>query len=269
MNTLQIIVRNIDETAQEILIAELGEIGFDAFEQAEHSLVACIPEANFDIDAFKNCIGEFEYSSNIVQPKNWNEEWEKNFEPVFIGDFCTIRADFHDLKVTTPYEIVITPKMSFGTGHHSTTQLVMMLMKKDKFEGKKVLDFGTGTGVLAIFAEMLGATDILGIDNDDWCVENGNENLERNNCKHTKIEKIVTNSLPVGPYDTILANINRHILLDFMEQMHEQTMSGGKIIMSGLLEDDFEIIQNAATGAGLKFIEKQSLNGWIAISYSK
>jgi ribosomal protein L11 methyltransferase len=232
-------------------------------------LLAYIDEAGYNEVELKNITGNNTYSLKTIPKQNWNAVWEENFQPVTVEDFCIIRADFHDLPITTPYEIIITPKMSFGTGHHATTQLMMIMMKDMDFAGKKVLDFGTGTGVLAILAEKLGAADILGIDNDEWSVENSEENVLRNNCKKITIELNKKDVLPEGTWDIILANINRHILLAYMKELYAKTMVGGIVLMSGLLVADKEIIVNAATTEGLKLFGYQELNGWITLSFYK
>lgn len=159
--------------------------------------------------------------------------------------------------------------MSFGTGHHATTQLMMLMMRDIEFNGKQVLDFGTGTGVLAILAEKLGAYYVLAIDNDEWSIENTNENLERNHC--TKVTALLENDghIPVLIQDVILANINRHILLQYMGELYSNTKKGGKVLMSGLLTTDREIITSAALAAGFNFTAYRELNNWIAMSFAK
>ena len=204
-----------------------------------------------------------------IPKQNWNAVWEENFQPVIINDFCTVRADFHDLEVTTPYEIIITPKMSFGTGHHATTQLMMLMMKDMDLGGKKVLDFGTGTGVLAILAEKLGAGSVLAIDNDEWSVENAGENIKKNNCRRITIELNTADLFPAGTWDVIAANINRHILLHYMHQLSRNTVHGGIVLMSGLLLADREVIGEAAKAEGLEVIGFQELNGWISLAFRK
>jgi ribosomal protein L11 methyltransferase len=255
----------------EVLIALLSEAGYDGFEESENALLAYIEQPKFHEDELGAIAQSMHiaFKTEIIPSQNWNAIWESNFPPVIVDDFCTIRADFHDIKVTTPYEIVITPKMSFGTGHHATTQLVMLLLKETDLRGKSVLDFGTGTGVLAILAEMLGATSTLAIDNDDWCVENAQENVARNNCKHITVQKGSLNDAEMARADVILANINRHILLEYMPALFEKLNVGGTIIMSGLLTTDKDIIIAAAETAGFKFGKIMERANWIAIKLSK
>ena len=209
------------------------------------------------------------YETETLNHQNWNALWESNFQPVVVDNICTIRAHFHDIEVSTPYEIVITPKMSFGTGHHATTQLVIMQMMGMDFKGKSVLDFGTGTGVLAIFAEMLGAEAILAIDNDEWSVENAIENAARNNCERIAVMKASMEDIPAGKNDIILANINRHILLQHMADMYERLADGGSIVMSGLLAADRDIIVEGAGSAGFRLVSEGSIDNWIALLFDK
>jgi ribosomal protein L11 methyltransferase len=254
----------------DVLMALLSDAGYEGFEEAGPELLAYIKEADFDADQLK-AIAEMQganYRVEIIPAQNWNALWESNFSPVIVADFCTIRAHFHDLKVTTPYEIIITPKMSFGTGHHATTQLMMTMMKDYPFAGKSVLDFGTGTGVLAILAEKLGAANILAIDNDQWSVDNALENIERNDCKKTEVSIGSLEDVHVQT-DVILANINRHILLQYMHELFDRLNAGGTLFMSGLLLEDEDIITHAATNESFHFLSKAVQNGWIALRFEK
>ncbi len=258
------------ETA-DILIALLSDAGFDGFEEAENELIAYIDQPEFRPDELETIArGQgIDYKTEIIAQQNWNALWESNFQPVIVDGFCTIRAHFHTIETTTPYEIVITPKMSFGTGHHATTQLMIMFMKDMDLSDKSVLDFGTGTGVLAILAEMLGANAINAIDNDKWSVENAIENIERNDRKHISVQEGSLEDIPAETYDVILANINRHILLQYMPSLYLRSKSNGMILMSGLLAEDKDIIMQAATGAGFHFIKIMELNNWIALLFNK
>ncbi len=269
MTNTKITFEDISEEQQDILIAQLSELGYEGFEQNDTELIAYIPEDRFTDRELAEVVGAQTYKRDIVAKQNWNEIWEKNFEPVIVEDFCTLRADFHDITITTKHEIIITPKMSFGTGHHATTQLVMLLMRDLEFKGRQVLDFGTGTGVLAILAEKLGAQYVLGIDNDDWSVENATENCERNNCTQITIVKVDSEELPAIQTDIILANINRHILLQYMPQLYKNLRQNGTLIMSGLLVEDREIITESASKNGFKFAEYKELNKWIALVFKK
>jgi len=255
----------------DILIAMLTGAGYEGFEETGKELLAYITEPEFDEDKLKpvaDASGR-DYSIEVIPSQNWNALWESNFQPVIVNDFCTIRAHFHELQVTTTYDIVITPKMSFGTGHHATTQLMIMMMKDLQLEGKRVLDFGTGTGVLAILAEKLGANNILAIDNDTWCIENATENAMRNNCNKITVQAGSLEDVTINEVDVILANINRHILLQYMQQLYRSTKNDGMVLMSGLLSDDKEMIVSAAVKEGFSFIKIAELNGWIALLFKK
>jgi ribosomal protein L11 methyltransferase len=207
------------------------------------------------------------YTTTTLEDQNWNTLWEQAFEPISIDDFCYIRANFHEPSaIPFAHEIVITPKMSFGTGHHATTQLVIQQMRALSFKNKSVLDFGTGTGILAILAEQLGATKILAIDNDQWSINNSIENVQRNQCKHIEVSDIDIEAIAVNTsFDIILANINRHILTTYMAQMAKLLHKGGQMIISGILEEDIPILQEAIAQNGLKNIQTSSQKNWMCL----
>lgn len=253
----------------EILIALLADIGFEGFEQTDKQVLAYIPQSVYDEEQIKAVTGRYDYDVEIVPAQNWNAQWESNFQPVVIDDFCTVRAHFHQMPVTTPYEIVITPKMSFGTGHHATTRLVMKLMKELDFRGKQVLDFGTGTGILAILAEKLGAAGVLAIDNDEWSVENSRENIEQNECKRVTVKQGSLEDNTAVKTEIIIANINRNVLLNYMPLLYRQLSAGGDIIMSGLLSDDRDTMLAAAKDVGFRFIKEIDETNWIALCFRK
>jgi ribosomal protein L11 methyltransferase len=271
MQYIKVTFLNTAKDISDILIALLADAGYEGFEEGDDVLYAFIPMPGFNKDELALLAAQYgvAYETEMIPAQNWNALWESNFQPVIVEDFCTIRAHFHDIKVATPYEIVITPKMSFGTGHHSTTQLMILMMRDIAFKGASVLDFGTGTGVLAILAEMLGADRITAIDNDIWSVENAVENTERNNCSHIEVLQGSIEDIHDDKEDIILANINRHILLQYMPRLYGRLDSGGQILMSGLLTDDREIIVEAATNAGLQFKQIKEQNNWIALLFEK
>ena len=255
----------------DILIALLSGIGYDGFEEEEGHLLAYIAQTAFSEDELAEVTTSrgITYTTELIAAQNWNARWESNFEPVVVDGFCTIRAHFHDMEIATPYDIMITPKMSFGTGHHATTQLMMQFMKDIDLKDKTVLDFGTGTGVLAILAEMLGAADILAIDNDEWSVINTLENIERNSCNKITV---MQGSLEIADDfqpGIILANINRHILLQYMPMLYAKLATQGTLLMSGLLTDDREIIMEAALEAGFKYNGLREQANWIALIMEK
>lgn len=263
---LEISFENLTEEQVSILVALLSPIGYDGFLETTTSLKAYIIKDRF-IEAELLEIAQAQglpFSIDEIKTENWNAKWEADFEPVLVDDFVCIRASFHSPAVHALYDILVTPKMSFGTGHHATTQLMVQLMKGLDFTNKQVFDFGTGTGVLAILAEKLGARKVLAIDNDPWSVENAAENTQANGCKN--IEILLTDKPPlVGSFDSILANINKSILLRFMAPLGLLLAKNGQLLISGLLEDDEEDIIRVAEANALKMIEKKSSQGWLAL----
>ena len=270
MNHLQIIIAAEDPTQQEILIALLTEAGFEGFEQREDALLAYIAEDGFDPVALDGVVRLFDlaYTTTIIGQRNWNEEWEKNFTPVQVDKFCAVRAHFHQPMTDVTHELVITPKMSFGTGHHATTYMMLQAMQFVDFTGKSVLDFGTGTGVLAVLAERLGAVNVLAIDNDDWSIENARENIAENHCFRVSVEKM-DRPPEDRQFDIILANINKHILLREMMAIGQQLKAGGVILMSGLLAQDFEDIENQALINNLSVSARTAKGSWICLKLEK
>jgi ribosomal protein L11 methyltransferase len=257
---------------REILIALLAEEGHEGFEETESALLSYIPEELFSRESLDNVLASFNLSYTItdIEKTNWNKEWESSFEPVVIPGFCTIRADFHKINEKTLHEIIITPKMSFGTGHHATTQIMIQMMRDINFVEKKVLDFGTGTGILAILAGQLGSKNVLAIDNDEWSYTNAIENVERNRVKGIKVKCATLDDILVREtFDVILANINRHILLQYMQALYQITCVGGKLLMSGLLVEDTEIIRSKAVRVGFEIKQLQENKNWIGILVSK
>jgi len=259
-----------DAQQRDLLTGLLSQIGYEGFEEEQDDLRAFIPASHFEEEPLQDLARSMDlaWKKTRVQEENWNAIWESSFEPVIIPGKVAVRADFHEPVKDVPYEIVITPKMSFGTGHHATTWLMMNIMTGFDFKGKTVLDFGTGTGILAILAEMLGAARVEAIDNDPWCIENAAENLNKNHC--TKTEVRLGSELPQGePFDLLLANINRNFLLEYGVKLVELVKSGGKLIISGLLKEDREQVENAyfpLIGAPLVRAER---NNWIALAFGK
>ncbi|HVS97685.1 MAG TPA: 50S ribosomal protein L11 methyltransferase [Puia sp.] len=253
--------------AQEVLIALLSHIGYEGFEQEETRLRAFVTETQFDEIALAGLMETqgLRYSIAHLGEKNWNEEWEKNYRPVVIEGFCAVRAHFHEPIGGVMHELVITPKMSFGTGHHATTFLMLKAMGPLPMQGRRVLDFGTGTGVLAILAEQLGAEHVLAVDCDDWSISNACENVGANGCTRIAVEKADTIAGLPGPFDVILANINKHVILRELRTMAQQLAKGGVILLSGLLRDDLEDIENQAAANNLSISERTTKENWIAL----
>lgn len=265
------------EPATEILIAELGFTGFESFVETEDGVIAYIQKEEHntsilnDIAILNNTDFNINYTIEEIAQVNWNEEWEKNFNPILIDNTVYIRAPFHDKIEGIPYEIIIEPKMSFGTGHHETTHMMvkhlLTLAKENKIQGKYVLDMGCGTGVLAILAEQLGATKLDAIDIDNWCYLNSLENIERNNAKNIHVFEGDASLLLNKKYDIIIANINRNILLNDMKTYLNVLNEDGILLLSGFYQDDIPIIDKEASKSGLKLHSIEEMNKWVALRY--
>lgn len=255
----------------EQLIALLSNQEFEGFEEAGQYLKAFIPETTFNESAFNTIRKLFPtlvYTKTIVANINWNLQWEQSFEPVLVSDFVAIRADFHQQVKHVRYEIIITPKMSFGTGHHPTTYLMVQQMQSLNFTGSSVLDFGTGTGILAILAEKLGAVKVLAIDNDEWSITNAKENTQKNGCNKISIEQ--HNVIPVvEKYDIILANINLNVITNSIMLIASVSNKGCKIILSGFLKENELIIKDAIKMVEFQYISTVQKGEWIAIMIMK
>lgn len=257
---------NPSKETRDILIALLSDQGFEGFEEGSTYLSAFIPELQWGEQAVTDLVGAYgvSWTTERIAQRNWNEEWEKNFEPVVVGAFCAVRAHFHQPVAGVQYEIIITPKMSFGTGHHATTYMMIAFMEKLDFTGQSVLDFGTGTGILAVLAEKKGASEIVAIDNDDWSVENAAENIAVNQATNIVLEK-ADRLEKFGVFNIILANINKHVLLANMGALQQHLTAGGVIVMSGLLEGDRADIEASAMSNKLKIVDEKQQQTWIAL----
>jgi ribosomal protein L11 methyltransferase len=267
---IEITFHQLTAEQTEIFVALLSDANYYGFEEDEQTLKAFIYKSEFDEAIIKNICDQFHvsFSKRIVQQKNWNEEWESNFQPVVVDDFVAIRADFHRPVAGVQHEIIITPKMSFGTGHHATTFLMIQQMRRFSFSGKKVLDFGTGTGILAIVAEKCGASSITAIDNDEWSIANAKENVKNNSCKNISI---IQSSAPVSSdtYDIILANINKLVIFEHLQSLIQLLSNEGVILLSGLLQQDKEQVMNEALKNDLIPINFAEKNNWICFSFHK
>ena len=250
---------------QEELIALFDYYHATGFEQTDEKLIAYFGEESFAKDDIEKILKGYSFELNEVEEKNWNEEWERNFQPVIVEDFVAVRAHFHQPITGVQHEIVITPKMSFGTGHHATTFMMMQQMKDLDFQNKMVFDFGTGTGILAILAEKLGASKITAIDVDDWSIENAKENFDRNNCN--KIGVSLSSNIPDQQFDIILANINRNVILDYIPVLVKSLRKNAVILFSGLLIADENDIRSACEKNGLLFVNRKERQGWISLLF--
>lgn len=262
------------EIGTEILIAELGFVGFESFVENEQGFTAYIQKGDWHADILKDIplleASEFDISFTIeeVAQTNWNAEWEKNFEPIQVDDLVSIRAPFHE-NPHLQYDIVIEPKMSFGTGHHETTHMMVQHLLELDLTGKKTLDMGSGTGILAIFAEMKGAQPIDAIDIDPWCYENSIENVARNNCKHISLYEGDASLLVGKHYEVIIANINRNILLNDMEVYANCLDAKGILLLSGFYKEDIPMIDEEVQKYGLQLERTINRNNWVALRYVK
>jgi ribosomal protein L11 methyltransferase len=260
------------ELGSEILVAELGELPFESFIESEFGVIAYIQKqfwtANILDDLFILTSPEFVISYQIeeIDQVNWNEEWEKNFEPIEVDGLCHVRAPFHE-KTDAKFDIIIEPKMSFGTGHHETTHMMIQHLLELNIEGKKTLDMGCGTAILAILAEMKGAKPIDAIDIDNWCYLNSIENAERNKCHEITVYEGDAALLEGKKYDLIIANINRNILLNDMQIYVDCLLPGGTLLLSGFYNEDIPFIDASCKEKGLNFDKKLERNNWVSLKY--
>ncbi|WP_439880440.1 50S ribosomal protein L11 methyltransferase [Pontibacter sp. MBLB2868] len=255
----------------DIFTAELGELGFDAFVETEDGFSAYIDEDKYSQEELEEVLNRYadlvqvEYATQKIERQNWNEEWEKNFEPLFIGGEVSVRASFHEKPAAAKYDIVINPKMSFGTGHHETTTLMIENQLTLDHHGKRVLDMGCGTGILAIMAGELGASEIVAVEIEDWTVENARENAALNNYDAIDVRLGGAETIEGDqPYDIILANINRNVLLDDMPAYKAVLKPEGWLLLSGFYTEDLPMIQERASELGLSYVSHRVKNNWVS-----
>ena len=262
------------EMGAEILMAELAEVGFDSFVDTPTGIKAYIPKDIWneqilqDIYLLSNPEFTISYQITEIEQVNWNEEWEKNFSPIVVEDLCTVRANFHPVP-NTCYDIVITPKMSFGTGHHETTYMMLQQLLPLSLEGTKVLDMGCGTGILAIMAALRGAPDITAIDIDPWCVENATENVQQNNCSFITIKEGDVSLIIGEQYNLILANINRNTLLSDIPAYTQALLPQGLLLVSGFYVEDLPAIKEKCQGVGLTYLSHIERNRWVSAKFER
>ena len=262
------------EMGAEILMAELAEVGFDSFVDTPTGIKAYIPKDSWneqilqDIYLLSNPEFTISYQITEIEQVNWNEEWEKNFSPIVVEDLCTVRANFHPVP-NTRYDIVITPKMSFGTGHHETTYMMLQQLLSLSLEGTKVLDMGCGTGILAIMAALRGARDITAIDIDPWCVENATENVQQNDCSFITIKEGDVSLIAGEQYNLILANINRNILLSDIPAYTQALLPQGLLLVSGFYVEDLPAIKEKCQEVGLTYLSHIERNRWVSAKFQR
>ena len=270
MNHISIQIENINTEQQEILIACLSDFGFDGFEEGTDFLKAFIPIDKYDRSMVTEWLHEFgvNFIEAEVVEENWNANWESQFQPITVYHpqsslpFCTVRADFHEKDPLSQLDILINPKMSFGTGHHATTYLMMEQMSIMEFNGKQVMDFGTGTGILAILAEKLGSEHIYAFDHDDWSINNAKENIAQNQCKRITLEKQSTYTRDSEQYDIVLANINLNIIQEHLTPIINAVKIGGEILFSGILPEDEDGLTIEIERQGGVIAKVNTRNNW-------
>lgn len=253
---------------KDIIVSELAELNFESFEDTDNGFKAYCQKEEFnksDIEEYLNDLEiNIDYSFNEIEDQNWNAAWESAFDPILVDDWCLIRAPFHESQ-DVEQELVIEPKMSFGTGHHQTTFMMVQWMKELQMNDMKVVDMGTGTAVLAVLAEKLGAESVLAIDNEEWAYHNAVENVELNNC--SKIEVLLGEGevIPSEKYELILANINRNALTVLFPQFKTLLTENGKLVVSGFLNSDLDYMKNLISESGLKLIDQKEKETWLSL----
>lgn len=282
MNSTEVtfVIEPYSENISDLLMAELGKIGYDGFAYTDNGFQAYIPAKDFNAQA----IGQLEilsfladkyritYTDREIAARDWNKVWEENFTPITVDHRISVRAGFHDPIPGIEYEIIIEPKMSFGTGHHSTTALMLatILDRVEQIKGKRVLDMGCGTGILSIMAAKAGAKEVVGIDIDEWAFQNAMENIKNNGIGEVTIR--IGDATLLGderPFDVILANINRNILLNDMHHYTSRLNAGGVLIMSGFYLQDLPLIREKAETLGLQYEDYKEDNNWVAATFYK
>jgi len=257
------------EPFSDLLMAELGALGFESFEQTPKGIKAYILASAFDDSLFDGLETaempgvSLSFSTQRMAQENWNQTWEENFEPIVVGSDCAVRAPFH-APINVTHDLVIMPKMSFGTGHHETTFMMLSLMLEDDFSGQSVLDMGSGTAVLAILAERLGADSVTAIDIDPWCFENAQENVALNDCTRVEVQQGDASVLGSQTYQCIIANINRNILLADIPTYTAQLEAEGRLYLSGFYQEDLPMIDQACQDQGLVVSRTMTKNNWVA-----
>lgn len=263
------------EEFKEILIAELYTSGFDSMMETDEGIDAYVLVEEYDPEVLNQLTEKYKeasisYSTSEFENKNWNEEWEKNYDPIVVEDKCLVRATFHESFGDYQYEIIITPKMSFGTGHHSTTYLMLKHQMGIDHQDKRVLDAGCGTAILAVMAAKLGAKEVIAYDIDEWSIENAPENVALNNCDNIKVLGGTIETIDIqGEFDIILANINKNVLLDELEAYTKFTKVGGTVVLSGFYVNDNDDLIARANEYGLQLVGQNEKNDWSSLIFVK
>ena len=273
MDTQKVIIKEIDEHA-ELISAALLSFNAIGVEEQQHTLIGYFNTDEVTIQQLNNFLTQlqsahkFTYQIQFQQARNWNKEWEENYQPIRIGDFCYVRASFHPAVENVKHTILVNPRMAFGTGHHETTFLMMKAIEQLNITGKKILDLGCGTGILSLLCEKVGAEDILSVDIDPTAIENLKENIRCNNSKKiTSLEGTIHDVK--SKFDFIFANINRNVLLEEAEQIVQQLNQNSKLILSGFYEKDGAVIREKYEQNGLQWVASENKNGWLCVIYKK
>ena len=271
---ISVSVTPLNEVANDLLMAQMGELGFESFSETNKGFEAFIPSKDYSNSLLNKLSLPFDdiqlsFSEEQIPDENWNEVWEKNyFQPIIIANKCIVRSPFHKVEQSYKYEILIEPKMAFGTGHHSTTSLMLQYILESEMKGHNILDMGCGTGILGILCSMKKASTVVGIDIDDWAYNNAIENINLNNISNMSIEIGGAERLHNRKFDTILANINRNILLEDLKYYSASLNKGGTLLLSGFYSEDLEVITQECRENNLKYISQKNDNNWIAAAYT-
>jgi ribosomal protein L11 methyltransferase len=262
------------EEQQSLLIAGLLVAGFESFTEEEDAVLAYISTDKYNENLLDGIIFHRDHPDVKVEVKplediNWNKAWESNYEPVTIAGKCHVRAPFHPRLKNIRFEIIIEPKMAFGTAHHETTRLMAEWLMDLRVKGKDVLDMGCGTGVLAILANKMGAAAVKGIDNDEWAWRNARENFTINGLQEENVSLGDATVIQIDSFDLVLANINRNVLLQDMKAYYDGLRNGGKLLLSGFYQKDIPVIRETAEKLGMEFLGSRNLNDWAVVLLQK
>jgi len=276
MEYIQVDIQLPDEVT-DIIVAELADAGYDSFEEQPGKLSAYVDKSIFSEEVLNELLAKYasifpaNYTFKILENKNWNEIWESNFHPIIIADKCLVRASFHNIEKTYPYEIIIDPKMAFGTGHHETTSLMIEALLGIDLKGKTVLDVGSGTGILAIFCRKYGAKSAVATDIDDWCIDNAKINADINHCSDIQLYQGTISALRdhLVTYDLVIANINRNVILDEIHHYAACLRRGGYLFLSGFYSEDVPILEKVFPQNGLALVSRNSKNNWTMLQLAR